>query len=910
MEKNVNPEKKESGIMGCESSSNPNGKINTRVKLEEIVIKSLIGLLSFEGSLDHKIEKILQYLGEFSQTDRSYIFLFSNDGYIINNTHEWVAKNIGSEKENLQNLPCKTFPWFIPKIKNKEIINIPNVEEMPESAAVEKEIFQAQAIQSLVVVPLVVNEKAIGFLGFDAVKHLREWQIEDISLLQAIGNVIGKALERRQYDKELHKRELNYRILFENSNDGIFLLDLEGNHMKVNQMAAKMLGYTQEELEGLSYKNLVALEEIGISEQTLTKLIQGDTPPPYEKTMMTKNRRRLPVEINLALIKDEKGQPLIIQSIVRDLSSRNITQKEIKRLTFFKNSVFQILNETLSHDKAILPIRTLLELNLKVIDSCDHGWVFELFQDQLIPIMEKGPLKEDLTIEMIKTMSQRLNLVDDVTTLKADEIFQDLKPEFIEEDIHFLIIPIKNNNKNTIVFVLKQAEVESKFGINDLETSLFLKKNFETMLQRINLESSLLKKQRQLTQLADIDSLTGLFNRRKFGELVTEYLKKGTHSALLYVDLNKFKEINDTLGHNAGDKMLSEITSRIKRVSKGKIIAGRLGGDEFGLLLPVTDKGEINRTSAMILNIIEADYDIPGWYGRISASIGIAMYPNDGNTFEELLKNADIAMYEAKSSKHDYVFFNQELAEKIENNIEMEKEIEISLRDNDFILYYQPILKTKDEQIKGYEALVRWNHKERGILSPFHFLPFAEKTGLIAKIDEKIREIAVLKLEEWAKQKQNFALSINVSAKEFLKPGFLDNMERLFDTHKIDLRKLIIEITENSFLEDYETTVRTINYLKERGIQFSIDDFGTGYSSLSYLRKIPVDYLKIDMEFIKDIHHNRVNRTIVESTIKMAHDLGFKTVCEGVEAREEFNVLKQLQTDYVQGYLFGKPAPL
>ena len=210
--------------------------------------------------------------------------------------------------------------------------------------------------------------------------------------------------------------------------------------------------------------------------------------------------------------------------------------------------------------------------------------------------------------------------------------------------------------------------------------------------------------------------------------------------------LNKFKEINDTLGHNAGDKMLSEITSRIKRVSKGKIIAGRLGGDEFGLLLPVTDKGEINRTSAMILNIIEADYDIAGWYGRISASIGIAMYPNDGNAFEELLKNADIAMYEAKSSKHDYVFFNQELAEKIENNIEMEKEIEISLRDNDFILYYQPILKTKDEQIKGYEALVRWNHKERGILSPFHFLPFAEKTGLIAKIDEKIREIAVLKL--------------------------------------------------------------------------------------------------------------------------------------------------------------------
>ena len=910
MEKKVNPSEKESEIMGCKSSGNLGEQFNNRVKLEKIVINSLIDLLSFQGSLDHKIEKILQYLGEFSQTDRSYIFLFSKDGCSMSNTHEWVADNINSEKENLQNLPCKTFPWWTEKIKNQEIINIPSVEEMGEYAAVEKDIFKAQAIQSLVVVPLVVNDTTIGFLGFDAVKDLKTWKKEDIELLQTIGNIIGNALERHQYDKELHKRELNYRILFENSTDGIFLLDLEGNHMKVNQMGAKMVGYTLDEIQGLSYKDLVALEEIGISEQMLSKLIKGETPPPYEKTLMTKKGRRLPVEINLTLIKDEKGCPSMIQSIVRDLSPRKNTQKEIKRLTFFKNSVFRILNETLSNVKATLPTRTLLELNLQVIDSCDHGWVFELFQNQLIPIMEMGPLKEELTIDMIKTMSQRLRPVDDVTTLKANEIFQDLKPKSMAEDIHFLIIPIKNKNENSIVFVLKQAEVENKFSDNDIETGLFLKKNFETMLQRINLESTLLKKQQQLTQLADIDSLTGLYNRRKFGELVTEYLKKGTHSALLYVDLNKFKEINDTLGHNAGDKMLSEITSRIKRVSKGKIIAGRLGGDEFGLLLPVTDKGEINRTSAMILNIIEADYDIPGWYGRISASIGIAMYPKDGNTFEELLKNADIAMYEAKSSKHDYIFFNQELADKIENNIEMEKEIEISLRENGFILYYQPILETKDEQIKGFEALVRWNHKERGILSPFHFLPFAEKTGLIAKIDEKTREIAVKKLEEWEKKNQNVSLSINVSAKEFLKPGFLDNMERLFDTHKIDLRKLIIEITENSFLEDYETTVRTINYLKEKGIQFSIDDFGTGYSSLSYLRKIPVDYLKIDMEFVKDIHHNRVNQTIVESTIKMAHNLGFKTVCEGVETREEFNILRQLQTDYVQGYLFGKPAPL
>ena len=219
-------------------------------------------------------------------------------------------------------------------------------------------------------------------------------------------------------------------------------------------------------------------------------------------------------------------------------------------------------------------------------------------------------------------------------------------------------------------------------------------------------------------------------------------------------------------------------------------------------------------------------------------------------------------------------------------------------------------MNTKGETVKGYEALVRWNHEDRGILSPFHFLPFAEKTGLIGRIDEKIREMAVKKLEEWGKNGDNFTLSVNVSAKEFLEAGFIASIEKLFDRHTFNPEQMIIEITENSFLEDYETTVQKIKYLKQKGVKFSIDDFGTGYSSLSYLRKIPADYLKIDMEFVKDIHLNRVNRTIVESTIKLSHDLGFKTICEGVETREEFHILRKFQTDYVQGYLFGRPQPI
>ena len=885
-------------------------KLNYRIHLEEIVRESSISLMRVDDPIDKKIEGILKRLGEFSKTDRSYIFLFSPDGRFMNNTHEWCADGISPEKENLQNLPCEIFPWWTKKIKNGEIINIPEVSALAAIAPDEKEILQAQAIQSVVVVPLLVNEKAIGFWGFDAVTHKKDWENEDIALLQTVGNIVANAIERHRRENEILKNELNYRTLFEHSNDGIFLLNFEGKHTRVNKKAAQMLGYTPEEIQGLSYKDLVAPEEIGNSEVMLSEVINGHIPAPYEKTMLTKDGKRLPVEINLSLIKDEKGQPAMIQSVVRDISSRKTTQKEIKRLSFFKNSVFQILNETLSHDKAKPPLRALLELNLKVIDSCDHGWVFEMFNHQLIPILELGLLKQNLPFEAVEVMSNRLKTIDEVVILKARELFDGIKPDFIDKKFHFLIIPIKSHEENSIVFILKQADIANNFVNNDLQTGAFLKKNLETMLHRINLETSLMDKQKQLTKLANIDSLTGLYNRRRFGELATEYLEKGTHFTLLYMDLNKFKDINDTLGHSAGDKMLREITDRIKNTCKGKIIAGRLGGDEFGLLLPLSDEKEIRRISAEILKVLGKDYQIPGWYGRIGASIGIALYPKDGNCFEELLKNADIAMYEAKYSKHDFVFFNQELSDQIRKKIEMEKEIEVSLKKNEFILYYQPIVKTKNEHIKGYEALVRWDHEERGILSPFHFLPFAERTGLIGRIDEKIRQMAVRKLEEWTFQEKDFTLSVNVSAKEFLEEGFIDNIEKLFEHHEFDPGKLIIEITENSFLEDYQETVRKIKHLKKHGVLFSIDDFGTGYSSLSYLRKIPADFLKIDMEFVQNIQENRVNRTIVESTIKLSHDLGFQTICEGVETQEEFRILRKFNTDYVQGYLFGKPAPL
>jgi len=713
-----------------------------------------------------------------------------------------------------------------------------------------------------------------------------------------------------QFKSENINSEQLYKALFENSNDAIFLLNTRGEHLKVNRKATEILGYTDDEIRDMSYRELIMANEIDDSETTLKALLQGRIPGPYEKTMVKKDGSSIPVEINLSLIRDRNGKPLIVQSVVRDISARKTTQRELKKLSLFKNSVFEIISETISHSKKAPPWEKLLDVTMKVIESACHGWIFQIFNDRLIPIFETGEFRRGLKKAELERLEEKKDGFDDAGIYKGSGLFSGLELGEEHPEVHYLLIPIDLKGNLNVVFLLKDCGRVSPFNQNDVETSTFLKNNVEVMLQKIDLENRLLTKQKQLATLANYDSLTDLYNRRRFTEVCYSKLLTKKEYAFLYIDLNKFKEINDTLGHFRGDELLKKLASRLKELCPDSGVVGRLGGDEFGFLIRENKRDRIVDFAGEIIDEIEAYYDIPGWYGRVRASIGIAKYPGDASTFNELLKNADIAMYEAKFNKLPYVFFERAFSDEIKRKIKMEKEIEESLKNDGFLLYYQPIVNTFDQSVKGYEALVRWDHPEKGILSPGRFLPFAEKTGLVGKIDKRVREMVAARIKTWQDAGVNLSLSMNVSANDFLEPDFLKKMDYLIKKHAIDPAQLIIELTENSFFDDLKDCLHKIHYLKKKKIRFSIDDFGTGYSSLSYLSKIPVDYLKIDREFVRDIHQNYKNSVIVKSTIEIAHNFGFEVIAEGVENGAEHRVLKDLGSDYLQGYFFGKPGRL
>ncbi len=883
-------------------------EIDFRKKIAEVINNASVSLLSKDDiPLAIKIENILEKIGKLAEIDRSYIFLYSKDHSTMSNTHEWAAEGISEEKENLQNIPTEFFPWWTKKIMHHQVINILSVADMGSYAPAEKEILEPQQIKSLYVIPLAIENKIIGFIGFDSVKQKKRWTEKEITFLETVKNIIESAIERDRYEKELLENRNYYQTLFENSNDGIFIIDTSGQHVHVNRKACEMLGYDQDELLGKGFREVVAPDQIDDSEERLRSILDGNVPPPYEKIMQKKDGSLLPVEIHLSIIHDQNGNIESIQSVVRDISTRKNSQAKIKALTFFKNSIFQVINETLTGRKTQPPLKILLELCLKVIENSDHGWIFETYHDKIIPVLESGQRKEGLSYKNISKIQSVLHEIKDVQVLKSSQIYLSTN---IHRDTTFLVIPIKKEENNAFIFMLKQSENRPPLEEFEIEIGVFLKKHLETMMQRVTLENKLIEKQKQLSDLASTDNLTGFYNRRRFTEICFSRLKPGTNYALLYLDLDKFKEINDSLGHTMGDLVLKKLSERIKIVCPQDTILSRLGGDEFGILIKNTDKDALIKFSESLLESIRDDYLIEGWYGKIKASIGISLYPKDAWDFSTLLKNADIAMYEAKFKKNHIEFFHKSYEEKIREKLNKKAEIERSLLRNGFVLYYQPIVNVNNRETKGYEGLIRWHHETKGILSPYHFIPFAEKTGLLERIDEKVRNIASLKLLEWQKNKEAFTLSVNVSAREFVNPDFRKNIEKLLFTYNFNPEKMIIEITEDTFLDNFESCIDTIKQLKKQGFSFSIDDFGTGYSSLSYLQKIPADFLKIDREFITNIEKEEKKHIIVESTIKVSHKLGFKTICEGVETEDEFNVIKNLGSDYVQGYLFGKPQPI
>lgn len=421
------------------------------------------------------------------------------------------------------------------------------------------------------------------------------------------------------------------------------------------------------------------------------------------------------------------------------------------------------------------------------------------------------------------------------------------------------------------------------------------------------------KIENKITFLAQHDALTGLPNRTlakdRTEQAIAYAIRNNTKIALLFIDLDEFKTINDSLGHSAGDAMLKIVASRLKECVRATDTISRQGGDEFLVILSdISDVHDITVIIEKLFQTFEKPFYVNSHTLSVSASIGIALYPDGGDTFELLLKNADTAMYKAKAAgKNTYCFYAEEMNHDHIGQFKIQNDLKIALKNNEFILHYQPQINLADGNISGAEALIRWQHPQLGMIPPMSFISIAESSGLIIPIGEWVMGEACRQAVLWHNKGIKITIAVNISAVQFKRGNLEAVVKQALFSSGLNPQFLELELTESILINDIENILQTVRNLKELGIQLSIDDFGTGYSSLSYLKRFAVDKLKIDQSFVRDILKNPEDAVIVKTIIQMAKNLNLKSIAEGVENKEVLALINSYGCDEVQGYHFAKP---
>lgn len=429
------------------------------------------------------------------------------------------------------------------------------------------------------------------------------------------------------------------------------------------------------------------------------------------------------------------------------------------------------------------------------------------------------------------------------------------------------------------------------------------------------LSQSLTEANRELTHLARHDTLTGLPNRMLLADKIELAMRKvdanGGHFALMFMDLDGFKPVNDAFGHHVGDQLLREVGLRLRSNLHRHDTLARIGGDEFVLLVELDDVEDAPRIAARQVDVIAQPFRVAEQALQISVSIGIGLYPGSGHTQQELLMNADAAMYHAKAmGKNGYTFFDATMNTNARIQLELLQDLRAGLKQNDFCLYYQPKFDAISGLPIGAEALLRWVHPQKGILLPDKFIGLAEKTGLIIPIGEWVLNEACRQMRVWFEMGYtHWRVAVNLSALQFCHVNLVDIVAQALSRHQLPPNSLTLEITESTAMNDADASMTVLQQLSDMGVDLSIDDFGTGYSSLMYLKRLPANELKIDRGFVRDLEHDSDDAAIVSAIVALGQALNLRIVAEGVETDRQQNFLTRLGCDSLQGFLLGHPLP-
>ncbi|WP_320041355.1 EAL domain-containing protein [uncultured Desulfobacter sp.] len=484
---------------------------------------------------------------------------------------------------------------------------------------------------------------------------------------------------------------------------------------------------------------------------------------------------------------------------------------------------------------------------------------------------------------------------------------------------------------SNLIFLRKQAEKALEKTRDELEDKVKERtRELVSINKRLRKEIEERKKvEEEIRYLAFYDSLTGLGNRVLFMDRLNEAIKqaarKRSRFALLFLDLDHFKRVNDTLGHHAGDLLLqgvaenikkfvrdSDFASRLTPLKKKELLVARFGGDEFSILISdIKEPENAARVAKRILDNIPATYQLDGHEVSVTTSIGISVFPEDGSSAQDLLKHADTAMYHAKSrGRNTYQFFTESMNQIVLERFLIEKGLKKALENDEFILYYQPKLRLSDKKIISAEALIRWHHPQQGMVPPGKFIPIAEESKIILDINRWVIKEACRQVKQWELSGWNdISISVNLSGYKLNNQNIAKYLKDTLSSVGLDSKSIEIEITENILLKENKETISTLNAIKALGFKIAMDDFGTGYSSLSYLTLFPLDTLKIDRYFVMNAMSEQNNQVIIKAIIAMGHSLGKKIIAEGIETEDQYHFLKVCGCDEGQGNFFHHPVP-
>lgn len=445
-----------------------------------------------------------------------------------------------------------------------------------------------------------------------------------------------------------------------------------------------------------------------------------------------------------------------------------------------------------------------------------------------------------------------------------------------------------------------------------------LEDTYQSSLATINdltgKNEELLKNKESMKKLAYTDYLTELPNRTAFTEMLDNImitLRSEETIAIMDIDIDNFKNINDSLGHSYGDELLIDVTYRLKQVMDENDYLARIGGDEFIVLTQnLQDTLEFEDKIKKILNVFSYPFVLSTKEYFVTVSIGVAFAPKDGKTSQALIKNVDSAMYVAKANgKNTHAYFDYSFNQKLTEKIETQSQLRKALERDEFVLFYQAQMDLETKKVVGFEALIRWNHPTKGMVYPDEFIYLAEETGLIVPIGKWVLKTACQQLKIWSEENPDISMAVNLSARQFKDRDIVKQVYDVIEETGINPQNLELEITETIALDDIEYTIATIQELKKIGVSFSLDDFGTGYSSMNYLKRLPVSNLKIDKSFLNTVMEDTCDQKIVQTIISLARNLDLYVIAEGVENFDQEIFLKEANCDKAQGYLYSKPVP-